>query len=186
MGSPKALLRVGPDTFLYRVLRTLEAAGIDDVVVVTGAHDRAIRDAFAGQPLSAGVRIVFNPAHEQGQLASLVAGLDALAPHHPDAVLVALVDQPLVRAETIVALVEALHREPAAIVRPAYQGRHGHPVLFARETFDALRAAPLEEGARAVVHAWRDRVFHVPVDDAGVVDDIDTPADYIRVVKESG
>jgi molybdenum cofactor cytidylyltransferase len=62
--------------------------------------------------------------------------------------------------------------------------RHGHPVLFDRATFDELRRAPLSEGAKAVVHAHAGQVVNVPVDDAGSLVDIDTPADYQRVMKD--
>jgi CTP:molybdopterin cytidylyltransferase MocA len=183
MGSPKALLPLAGETFLARTLRTLEAGGIDDIVIVTGLHDAEIRQARADVPLVAGTRVVFNAAHEQGQLSSLLAGLDALAPHHPDAILVALVDQPLVRASTVVRIVAEFHRDPAPVVRPVFGGRRGHPVLFARETFADLRAAPPGEGARAVVRALGDRVRDIEVDDPGVIFDVDTPGDYERALR---
>jgi CTP:molybdopterin cytidylyltransferase MocA len=186
MGRPKALLDLDGETFLARTLRTLEAAGIDDVVIVTGAHDEEIRRACNGMALMPGVRIVTNPAYDQGQLSSILTGLDALAPHHPDAALVALVDQPRVAAPTVVALVEAFHATRAPVVRPAFQGRHGHPVLFSAEVFDALRTAPRDEGAKSVVHAAGERVVTVPVDDEGVVLDIDTPEDYARLLRGTG
>jgi molybdenum cofactor cytidylyltransferase len=183
MGRPKALLPLGRETFLARTLRTLEAGGIDDIVIVTGLHDAEIRQARQDVPLVAGTRVVFNPAHESGQLSSLVAGLDALAPHHPEAILVALVDQPLVRASTVVHLVAEFHRAPAPVVRPVFEGRRGHPVLFAQETFALLRAAPPDEGARAVVRALGEQVRDVEVDDPGVVLDVDTPEDYERALR---
>jgi molybdenum cofactor cytidylyltransferase len=125
---------------------------------------------------------VFNPSHEQGQQSSLIAGLDALAPHHPDAVLMALIDHPFVRASTVVALVAAFHQSRAPLVRPVFEGRHGHPVLFAQEVFDDLRTAPPDQGARAVVRGLGARVQDVEVDDPGVTFDIDTPEDYARAV----
>ena len=63
--------------------------------------------------------------------------------------------------------------------------RHGHPVLFDRVTFEALREAPLTEGARVVVHANADRIVNVTVDDDGCLVDIDTPADYEAVIGKS-
>jgi molybdenum cofactor cytidylyltransferase len=180
MGQPKALMRLNGETFLLRVLRCLEAGGIDDVIVVMGAHDEAIRQACGEMPLSPGVRLVTNPDPDRGQLSSIIVGLDALMPHHPDAVLVTLVDQPLVRASTVLALTAAFHESHAPVVRPAFEGRHGHPVLFSAEVFPALRAAPAEQGARAVVHAAGPRVCTVAVDDPGVTFDVDTPEDFER------
>lgn len=186
MGRPKALLYVEGQTFLGRTLQVLEAGGVDDIAIVTGAHDDEIRLACAGLELAAGVQIVANPQFAQGQLSSIRAGLDALAPHHAGAVVVALIDHPFVRATTIASLVAAFHVSRAPVVRPSFDGRHGHPVLFSAEVFDALRSAPLEGGARTVVHASAERVQTVPVDDPGVVLDIDTPEDYDAAMRLMG
>ena len=59
-------------------------------------------------------------------------------------------------------------------------------MIFDRVTFDDLRAAPLEVGAKAVITRWRDAIENVAVDDAGVLADIDTPADYDAFVRERG
>ncbi len=40
---------------------------------------------------------------------------------------------------------------PRPIVLPVFQGRRGHPVLFARSVFDEIRRAPESVGARQVV-----------------------------------
>jgi len=67
-------------------------------------------------------------------------------------------------------------------VRPAIGERHGHPVVFGREVFDALRSAPVEAGARAVVRACGDRVVDVETDDEGTCIDVDTPEQYARAL----
>ena len=94
------------------------------------------------------------------------------------------VDIPMVHPSTIRQVIEAWERTHAPIVRPAVGERHGHPVLFDLAVFDALRHAPLAEGARAVVHATGDRLMNVTVDDEGCLIDIDTPADYEAIVKK--
>jgi molybdenum cofactor cytidylyltransferase len=94
--------------------------------------------------------------------------------------MVAPVDQPLVSAATVRLVLEAWRRTRAPIVRPAREGRHGHPVLFDRALFDALRRADPSAGARGVVRAHADRAVDVPVDDDGAFADIDTPEDYAR------
>ncbi len=180
-GFPKALLPVGGASFLESIVANLEDAGLDEVVIVTGPHDAEIQAAHEGR-WGRHVTWVVNPEHARGQLSSLRCALDALDPDPPDAVLVALVDQPLVRADTMRALVERHRTSGAAVVRPVTGGRHGHPVLFARATFDALRAAPEHEGARAVVRALGGAVHDVEVFDEGVVQDIDTVRDYERLV----
>jgi molybdenum cofactor cytidylyltransferase len=91
---------------------------------------------------------------------------------------VTLVDVPLVRAATVEALVEAWRQTGAPIVRPAIGERHGHPVIFDRATFAALRSAPLAVGAKAVIARFRPQVVDLPTDDAGTLRDVDTPDDY--------
>jgi len=184
MGRPKALLDLGGETFLARIVRTLRDAGTNDVVVVTGAHDPEIRAALDawGDDVVPGVRVACNPDHAQGQLTSLRAGLAVV--DHPGvaAIVVALVDHPLVRTETVRALTAAWVRTHAPVVRPRLRGRHGHPVVFGREVFDALRSAPVEAGARAVVRACGDRVVDVETDDEGTCIDVDTPEQYARAL----
>ena len=72
-----------------------------------------------------------------------------------------------------------------SVVRLAVGVRHGHPVLFDRSLFDELRKAPLDQGARAVVHAHADRIVNVPVEDEGCLVDVDTPADYDALMRDA-
>ena len=179
MGTPKALLS-DPDgrPFVARLVRSFSAAGIDEVVVVTGAMHDAIVDAIASDAPPARPVCVRNPDPSRGQLSSLWAGLDSATRSDVEGVLVTPVDIPMIRTATIRQVIEAWERTHAPVVRPAIGERHGHPVLFDRATFEALRAAPLTEGARVVVHANADRVVNVAVDDEGCLVDIDTPEDY--------
>ena len=192
MGRPKALLPVDDrDTFVSRLVRTLRAAGVAEVVVVAAADGPvdAIRAALAAvQPAP---RIVLNPDASRGQLSSLLTGLEAVdRPDRPDpdrpgidALLTTLVDVPLVGAATVRALLAAYARSRAPIVRPVRQAdaAHGHPVIFDRALFDALRRADPAAGAKPVVRARAAEIHNVPVDDRGAFLDVDTPAAYRRV-----
>jgi len=185
MGRPKALL---PDPegrpFVARLVRTFAAAGVRDVIVVTGSLHAAIADALAGDQPPTAPLLVNNPQPALGQVSSLWMGLDAAMELGVEAVLVTLVDIPLVRASTIRNVIDEWTRSRAPIVRPAIGDRHGHPVLFDRSVFDALRHAPITEGARAVVHANADRIVNVQVDDEGCLLDVDTPADYDAAIRK--
>ncbi len=179
MGRPKALLPLGGGTFVTRVCHTLADAGIHDVIVVAGAELEAVTSAVHGAGLAA--RVVENPRRDDGQLSSVLAGLAVADRPGVEAVLVHLVDAPLVTAATVRAVVDAFRRTRAPVVRPVSGGRHGHPVLFARSLFDELRHADQAVGARAVVRAHEAEVCEVPVEEAGAWPDHHTPADYARL-----
>lgn len=180
MGRPKALLPIPntTDVFLTRLVRTLKEAGVEDVVVVAGSDAPAI-GAFMEHEMP-DVRLLINPDPSQGQLSSLLIALSVVDRPGVRGILVALVDHPLVARETVRAVIDAFDRSRAAIVRPARHGRHGHPVLFDRRTFDALRHADLGQGAKEVVHAYARELVDVDVTDEGVFTDIDTPEEYER------
>lgn len=185
MGRPKAGLLTAPEgpTFAAALVGALRLSCIADVTVVAGAHPDAVRAALAAQP---GARVIDNPGWRDGQLSSLRAGLAAVDRPDLEALVVALVDCPLVRPATIETLIDAWRRTRAPIVRPAIGERHGHPVIFDRATFADLRRAPLDRGAKAVIEAWRSQVLDLPVDDAGVLADIDTPDDYDAALRPPG
>jgi molybdenum cofactor cytidylyltransferase len=178
MGRPKAQLPVDRTgrTFLAALVDTVQRGGVDDVVVVVGPS----ADVGAALPAAALVRVVVNPEPSAGQLSSLVAALDVVDRPGLGAILVCPVDHALVTAATVRAILESHHSSRAPIVRPVHQGRHGHPVLFDRSVIDELRRADPSVGARAVVHAHRDKCVDVTVDDEGTVSDIDTPEDFER------
>ena len=175
MGRAKALLAAGDRPFVRRILETLEAGGIANRFVVVRPGDGALVAAIE----AAGARVISNPRADEGQLSSLIAGLDAADTIGVDAVLVTLVDVPLVEASTVRDLLARAAMSSAPIVRAVYRGRHGHPVIFKRATFEALRRADPAVGAKEVVRAHA--VEDVEIDDPGVVEDVDTPADYERL-----
>jgi CTP:molybdopterin cytidylyltransferase MocA len=180
LGRTKALLPFaeGGPTFLETVVAALRDGGIETIHVVLGGNAGEIEARIA---LPAGAAYVPNPDWANGQLSSLLAGLAAADGPGVEAVLVTLVDMPLVRAATVRTLVSTFEKHPdAPILRATFRGRHGHPVVFGRRIFDALRHADPATGARGVVHAHQ--VLDVDVDDPGVITDIDTWEDYERAI----
>jgi len=90
------------------------------------------------------------------------------------------VDHPLVRPETVTALLMAFAESDAPLILPVHSGERGHPALFRRDLFPELLDPNLEGGARTVVHGHLDAARLVPVEDAGVITGIDTPESYAR------
>jgi CTP:molybdopterin cytidylyltransferase MocA len=172
MGGPKALVPIGQETFLGHACRLFARPGIASVVAVLGAEAERVR-ARAGIP--AETTVVVNERWREGMLTSVWVGLDAAEALGAEALLVHPVDNPLVAPATIDAVLAALETG-APIAVPAHGGRRGHPAGFARPSWPALRAAPLDGGARAVLAARPERVVHVPAGRDCLVD-LDTPDD---------
>jgi molybdenum cofactor cytidylyltransferase len=175
MGASKPLLELDGETFLEHAIRTLRAGGCRFVVaVVNEAADWTQRLADV-----TGAAVVINEDADSEQVDSVRLALE----HVPDdaaAVAVLPVDFPRLRATTVRALLAVFRTHRSPIVLPAYRGETGHPVVLARALFDELRTADLAEGVRSLIAAHADAVQRVAVDDAGILIDIDTPADYRR------
>ena len=176
MGSPKALLRIGDETFVRRILRILREAGVPAAAVVARPGQEALALEVAAARFG---QIVENSRADEGQLSSLVAGLDAIDQPGVDGALVTLVDVPGISRAVISALLERMDASPALVIRAVHDGRHGHPVIFRRALFDRLRQADPAVGAKAVVRAVE--VEDVEVHEPGITQDVDTPADYERL-----
>ncbi len=180
MGSPKALLHYQGQTFIERICTAFLTAGVDELIVVLGARAEEIARAL---PVHPALRTVVNSRYAQGQLSSLMVGIGALSPES-EAVVVNLVDHPMVSSETITAVIDSFRAAPIPIVIASYQGKRGHPVLFASSVYGEILAAPLDQGAKVVVRKDPARVRELPLEDPGILADIDTPEDYARFVGE--
>ena len=168
MGEPKPLLEIDGRTFLQVTITALREGGCSGVVAVVASPETEVVARSAGASIAQG-----RPAGEQ--IDSLRSGLGVLG-DETDAAAVLPVDHPRVRAATVGVLIDAWRAEPGSIVRPVHHGRPGHPTIFPRRVWDTLRDPDLDGGARSVVET--ERVVDVPVDDPGVLVDIDTPEDY--------
>ena len=174
MGRQKLLLALR-GTPIVRLSVEVLRPHVEDLIVVTGRDDSAVRDALGGLD----VRFTINPRPQDGQGSSIAVGVAALTPW-TRAVLIALGDQPRVPENVVPALLAAWTRTSKPIVAPVYRGTQGTPVLFAAEVFDELRALGGDSGAKSVVQARRERLETVAVD-APMPADVDTPEDFARL-----
>jgi molybdenum cofactor cytidylyltransferase len=178
MGRPKALLPIGAVSFLERIVKSLQAARMEKIVVVLGHNAADIEAKIAQLP----VTIVVNPDYAQGQLSSLNAAIQSLAGEKIDGILVHLVDHPFVNADLVNRMIDRFYESKKLIVVPKWKGKRGHPVIFSSRLFGELLSAPLNQGAKSVVHAHAADTLEIETDDEGITFDIDTPEDYRRRV----
>lgn len=175
MGKPKLELILGNMTLLEHTLSKFLNANVDEVILVLHPSQSIPESIKSGK-----VRIVFNPAYRQGMSTSLKAGLAAVK-KESIAVIIGLGDQPLVSTATINALIDAYLRTKAMIILPTYMGKRGNPVLFDTKMLPEIMRVSGDEGARSVLEKHSKLIHELEVDDEGVVIDIDTMEDYLRI-----
>jgi molybdenum cofactor cytidylyltransferase len=145
-------------------------AAIPETVAVVRVGDHVLATLLR----NAGARVIECANANEGMGMSLACGVQSTA--DADGWVVALADMPSIRPSTI-ARVAAAIGQGADIVAPSYNGERGHPVGFARRHRAALSALAADEGARTIILANRTTLELQATDDAGVVRDIDRPAD---------
>ena len=175
MGSPKALLEFQGETFLDRLIRVFSEF-CAPVLVVVGSDAATVRSGVKSPE-----RVIFaeNSDYRLGQLSSMQCGLRAV-PATAEGVLFTLVDHPNVRASTIQALLDP----PAQLLAiPRFEGRRGHPIYFRRDLFPEFLSLPPDSQAKLVVSRHAGGTRWADVDDRGILDDVDDPAAYRRLIE---
>ena len=174
MGTPKALLSFENSTFIEVVLAKLQKTNYKKVIIVLGRHYDFISRSI---PNIREYSVLRNHNPEQGQLSSLKLALREVN-DEAEGALIVLVDHPLVSELTYQKIYERARKEPDSIIIPVYEDRKGHPVYFGKKFFAALSQAPLDKGARYVVHSNKSSVIEISVEDPGIITDIDTREQY--------
>lgn len=171
-GLPKALVEFDGEYLAERGTAVMRRARLEPRVVVLGARADEIRLRLD----LAGSEVVVNPAWESGMASSLRRGLAALRGRAP-AVVVTLVDQPLVGVEATERLVAAW-RDGAVAAVATYGGEPANPVLLDASLWESVSsAATADVGARRFLREHAALVTAVPCDGTGSAADIDTPED---------
>lgn len=175
MGSPKALLRLDGVTFLDRMIAAFRGC-CDPVIVVLGYH----REMSVS-----GAVVAVNPRPERGMLSSLQCGLRGVS-LDAAGIMFCPVDFPLIRPETARLVAQGFLNARPPVALPEFEGKHGHPVCVSPGVAEEILALPSTAQARDVIHRYMDSALIVPVDDPGVLADVDSPQDYDRLLGEAG
>lgn len=174
-GGKKLLAPVNGEPLLDRTITALLDGGASEVIVVVGRDARAELERDVNSMNDARVRPVENPDPSRGMFSSIQEGV---ATASGDALLVMPGDMPYVKADTVRAVI-ARYRERPAIVSPRYRGKRGHPVAMPMTLRDEIRVTPATATLHDVIKKHTDMRVDVEVEDAGVVRDVDTPADLV-------
>lgn len=174
----KLLADVDGVSLLGRVAREIVAAGVDDIVVVTGAERAAYDAALAGLA----VRCVHNDGWERGLGSSIATGVKALAADDAAAFVVPG-DLPNITAAMLGRLAAAFSeaRGVRIVVPVTAQGAQRNPVLWPRRFFPALAALTGDRGGKSILDSHGQDRLDVAFDDAALFADVDTPDDHARL-----
>ncbi|MEO5763160.1 MAG: nucleotidyltransferase family protein [Vicinamibacteria bacterium] len=174
IGQPKALLKLGDETFHARAIRSFREAGLDQIVVVNVFMAEALPTAIEGE-----VRVVNrDPDQEGGMFSSVRLAIgEALARGTSGAILLP-VDHPLVTSDDVRSVAEEL-TAGTLIVVPTNSGRRGHPIGIGRAVMQEIVGDPTLQTLRDVVRKDPSRVVEVPAS-SGVLKGINTHDDLVR------
>lgn len=154
-GTPMALVAAGH----------LAAVCLRTIVVIR-PDDTALADLFAAE----GLETVVCPKADQGMGHSLASGVAAST--DAPGWLVTLADMPYIRPASYRPVLDAM-QGGAVLARTIHRGRPGHPVGFAATCLDKLLALTGDQGGKAILEADPATVVLCPVDDPGVLKDVD-------------
>ena len=201
MGRFKLTLPWGDHTVIDQVVATLEAAGVDEIIVVTGHRADEVAATLAGTS----AHCVQNPDYASGEMLSSIqvgvraaarrglkpppqAGESRLKPaENAPAALLCLGDQPQMQATTVQAVLAAGAADGwQQIIIPSYRMRAGHPILLPDWLWpEILDCAGI---LRDLMAAHRERTRFLIVDTPTILADLDTPEDYAaaNVIRDRG
>jgi CTP:molybdopterin cytidylyltransferase MocA len=175
MGTCKVLLPINGVSALEQIAARMRAAGVGDIVVVTGAHEDGVRREAA----RLGCRDTFNPAFRSGMYSSVLSGVRSL-PDNTSSFFLLPADIPMIKTATYTALINAFNDDSACadILYPTFRGDRGHPALIGRAMIAPILNWHGESGMRGLLAAHTHSYMDVPTGDRSILLDMDTPADY--------
>jgi molybdenum cofactor cytidylyltransferase len=179
MGRPKLLLPVHGGPMVAAVVNALLGGGAEEVVLVASADDVDLQ----GWARRAGIACAVNPDPSRGMLGSIREGIASLGgaaelARQGTILLVSPADLPNLQAETVVELVRRMLEAGAPLALPVFRGQRGHPLAIAPALIPEIDTLDPEVGLKQLRDRHVMALLEVEVQDAGVVQDIDTPEDY--------
>ena len=204
MGVLKPLLPVGGISAIQRCIQTGKAAGIREIIVVTGFKHDALERVISGRTINGQnvaepeVRVAHNKDYAEGMFSSVVTGVKALR-DGADGFFLLPADCCAVAADTLISLAavfannadKANNRNEVnnannasnaeeAVIRPKYKERRGHPPLIPAKYANMLVSYSEDEGLKAVLRTLP--TIEVEMDSEETLLDMDTPEDYSRLL----
>lgn len=175
MKTFKQVLPLNGQPAVVHAVKRMQAAGIQDIRVVVG--HRAEQLIALLQNLN--VKTIVNERYAEGMFTSVQAGVTDLPPQSKGFFLLPA-DTPIISPQTISCLLDAFSAR-TGIVYPCFQGDRGHPPLIDVRYVPDILSWKEDGGLRALLNRFEKDAIDVPVDDPGILLDMDTPTDYLKL-----
>jgi len=180
MGRPKAMLSYNGISFIDTILNNLSEIKCRPIITILGES----ADLICRQTNVNKYKYYNNPDPDRGMLSSIQIAVKKL-PQDCSGFMLTLVDHPVVKLQTYRLLKEEALKSPDYIIIPEVNGKHGHPLYFGKPFYSYLINTPDGQSAKDIIKSHLSRVIYIPVDDEGVLRNINTQDDYKKIINDS-
>ena len=167
LGEPKQLVRHKSETLIQKIIDTAHSIEPREVIVVTGANAKAVKDQLHESP----VKWVHNSNWSSGMGGSIAVGAGVLNPVS-SAVMILLCDQWRLEELDLRLMADAWQRQPDRIICARANDVNMPPVIFPGSFFERLRTLEGERGARHLLKDFPEQLLPVSLENAHF--DLDT------------
>ncbi len=178
MGRNKALLPWRDSTFIETILKNYRNLHCQPLIVVLNRDAASVEQRICSEDIVIGRND--DPASDM--MASIRIGV-ALLPAEISAFYLHPVDHPAVAFETLVRLLDSWLNFPEKAHKPVFQNRGGHPILLGRPWASRISHSPESSTLWDLLRVWKDEVVAVPVEDPGILLNVNCPEDYRRILR---
>lgn len=168
VGRNKMLLDIGGRTILERCI--LSMYGCCNRITVVGGH--RIEDIRPLVAKYSKAELVFNPNYKDGMFTSVKEGLSKVT---KEWCFITPGDYPRVSGTTY----KKMLKVNQDVVVPVFNGKNGHPLLMRSSLINEILSDNTLESLRDFIKSKT--IYHLPVEDEGILLDVDNMEDYFRI-----
>lgn len=175
MGKEKLLLSFRGKPLLSYALNLIEKLPAKEKIAVIGEPKQPLQNLCAQYHISS----IYNKNRHLGQASSIACGVSYL-PQDLEAFLFVVGDQPFLTGKLVDKLINIwqTYKSSQIIVRPYFEGRGYHPVLFGADWREELLSLTGDAGGRTLIQRHPECMVPVYWDNGDEFVDIDTLDDY--------
>jgi molybdenum cofactor cytidylyltransferase len=175
MGHPKMTLPWGEKTVIAKVISSLVEVGLSSIIVVAGGNLKDLKNALREFQ----VKFVINQNYIYGDmLSSVKVGLSNTHETSTGALIV-LGDQPQIETQVVKRIMEKYRSTLDKIIVPSYNMHRGHPWLIDRSLWGEILDLKPSNTLHDYLYRKQNWISYLYVDNSSILQDIDTPEDYI-------